>query len=51
VVFIHKTADGQTLSVQDKRLELVISPTIVLSIYYTISLMLQVVEVCVWRDV
>jgi hypothetical protein len=49
VVFIHKTADGQTLSAQDKRGALAISPTTVLSI--TISLMLLVVEACVWRDV
>ena len=34
VVFIHKTADGQTLSAQDsdKRGALAISPTVVLSI-------------------
>ena len=34
VGFIHKTADGQTLSAQDKRGSLSIFPTIVSSIYY-----------------
>jgi len=33
--FIHKTADGQTLRAQVKRGALAISPTIVLSKYYT----------------
>ena len=33
--FIHKKADDQTLKAQDKRGALAISPTIVLSKYYT----------------
>jgi hypothetical protein len=34
MVFIRKAADGQTLSDQDKRGALAISPTIVLPIYH-----------------
>ena len=45
-------ADGLTLRAQDKRGALAISPTIVFfNFLYTISVLLLVVEACVWREV